>query len=77
MNRARELCNKIEARLRVIRGLADILMENDVFKTGAAGDGPAQLEADHELIVHGAVHLLSDQAQDEMIELMDAMEVPV
>ncbi|MEA9994298.1 hypothetical protein QN382_19090 [Pseudomonas sp. 10B1] len=77
MNRARELCNKIEARLRVIRGLADILMENDVFKTGAAGDGPAQLEADHELIVHEAVHLLSDQAQDEMIELMDAMEVPV
>lgn len=76
MNRAQELCNKIEARLRVIRGLADILMENDIFKTGAAGDGPAQLEAGHEMIVHEAVRLLSDQAQDDVIELMDAMGVP-
>ncbi|VVO30701.1 hypothetical protein [Pseudomonas fluorescens] len=77
MNRARELCNKIEARLRVIRGLADILLENDLFKIDASGDGPAQLEAGNEMVVHEAVQLLSDQAQDEIIELMDVMQVPV
>ncbi len=77
MNRARELFNKIEARLRVINGLAQILINNDSFRTAALGTSPAQLEPSDDIIVHEAVQLLSDQAQDELTELMDAMEVPV
>ncbi|QLG90742.1 hypothetical protein HZF02_01700 [Pseudomonas yamanorum] len=76
MNRARELYNKLDARLRVIRGLADILTENDVLKTGVSDDAPAQLEAENELVIHEAVFLLSDQAQDELVELVNLLELP-
>lgn len=77
MKTARQLCNNIEARLRVIKGLASMLIDNDSFRTMACSHTNAQLEPKDEIIVHEAVHLLADQAQDELIDLMDVMEVPV
>jgi len=76
MNRARELYNKLDARLRVIRGLAVILIDNDSFKTQALGDALPQLDAENEMSIHEAVHLLSDQAQDELVDLVNLLELP-
>lgn len=73
MTRSRELYNNIDARLRVIRGLAVILMDNDCFKTEATAHASAQLDAENEMSIHEAVHLLSDQAQHELIELVDLL----
>ncbi|MGO3542314.1 MAG: hypothetical protein ACTIOG_07405 [Pseudomonas helleri] len=76
MTQTRELCNKLDARLRVIRGLTDILAENDVFKTGALGNTTAQLDAENERDMHAAISLLSEQTQKELTELIALVEVP-
>lgn len=76
MKRARELCNKLDASLRVIHGLAEILAENDVFRIDAIGGIAAQLDAENERDIHAAISLLSDQAQEDLTELTRLVEVP-
>ncbi|MCF7532009.1 hypothetical protein [Pseudomonas petrae] len=77
MKTPRELCNKIEARLRVITGLAQILINNDSFGTGTIIVQEPQMGAEDSMMVHEVVLLLADQAQDVLVDLMKAMEVSV
>ena len=76
MKTALELYNNIDARLRVIRGLAEILINNDSFKAEASGDAPPQLDASDEMVCHEAVLLLADQTQNELVELVNSLGLP-
>ncbi|MCF7558882.1 hypothetical protein [Pseudomonas petrae] len=76
MTPSRELYNKIDTSLRVIRGLADVLINNDSFKTDATDEAPAQLDQSNEMVLHEAVLLLADAAQNELVELVNSLGLP-
>ncbi|WP_049696636.1 hypothetical protein [Pseudomonas fulva] len=71
-NQASNLGEKVAARLRVIEGLAAILMENDSFKGEADSRFSPQLEHLSESTIHEAIWLLADQAQDQLLQMMNA-----
>ncbi|EKT4477444.1 hypothetical protein QEL91_003143 [Pseudomonas putida] len=67
-----DLGEKIMSRLRVIEGFASILMENDSFKGDADSRFPPQLDHLSESVLHEAMYMLVDQAQDQLLQLMNA-----
>lgn len=76
MNRARTITNRIEAKLRVISGLASILMNTDAIKNGSHGEEAPQLELQDETVLHEALFMFSEQTHDDLVELMNAVEIP-
>ncbi|WP_236183481.1 hypothetical protein [Pseudomonas juntendi] len=67
-----DLGEKVMARLRVIEGFASILMENDSFKGDADSRFSPQLDHLSESVLHEAMCMLADQAQDQLLQLMNA-----
>ncbi|MEB3843420.1 hypothetical protein [Pseudomonas guariconensis] len=67
-----DLGEKIMARLRVIEGFASILMENGSFKGDADSRFSPQLDHLSESVLHEAMYMLADQAQDQLLQLMNA-----
>lgn len=67
-----DLGEKVMARLRVIEGFASILMENDSFKGDASAGFSPQLDHLSESVLHEALFMLADQAQDQLLQLMNA-----
>ncbi|QKK95921.1 hypothetical protein GEV38_07775 [Pseudomonas sp. 13159349] len=67
-----DLGEKIMARLRVIEGFASILMENGSFKGGADSQFVPQLDHLSESTIQEAMYMLADQAQEQLLQLMNA-----
>jgi hypothetical protein len=67
-----DLSEKVMARLRVIEGFASILMENDSLKGDASAGFSPQLDHLSESVLHEAVFMLADQAQDQLLQLMNS-----
>lgn len=67
-----DLGEKVMTRLRVIEGLSSILMENDSFKDDSQAGFSPQLDHLSESVLHEAVFMLADQAQDQLTQLMNA-----
>ncbi|WP_028698182.1 MULTISPECIES: hypothetical protein [Pseudomonas putida group] len=67
-----DLGEKVMARLRVIEGFTSILMENDSLKGDAVAGLQPQLDHLSESTIHEALYLLADQAQDQLLQLMNA-----
>ncbi|MFV7440207.1 hypothetical protein [Pseudomonas vlassakiae] len=67
-----DLGEKVMARLRVIEGFASILMENDSLKGDAQAGFAPQLDHLSESVLHEALFMLADQAQDQLLQLMSA-----
>lgn len=67
-----DLGEKVMARLRVIEGFASILMENGSFKGDAGSRFSPQLDHLSESVLHEAMYMLADQAQDQLLQLMNA-----
>ncbi|MVF50610.1 hypothetical protein F9Z43_15050 [Pseudomonas monteilii] len=67
-----DLGEKVMARLRVIEGFASILMENDSLKGDAQAGFAPQLDHLSESTIHEAMYMLADQAQDQLLQLMNA-----
>jgi hypothetical protein len=67
-----ELGEKVMARLRVIEGFVSILMENDSLKGEACSLHTPQLDHLSESTIHEAMYMLADQAQDQLLQLMNA-----
>jgi hypothetical protein len=72
-----ELGDKLQAKLRIIKGMADMLMGNGSFKNGAAADQTPQLDDIDESVLQEAIHILADQSHIELIELLDLLVVPL
>ena len=66
------LGEKVMARLRVIEGFASILMENNSFKGDADSRFSPQLDHLSESVLHEAMYMLAEQAQDQLLQLMNA-----
>lgn len=67
-----DLGEKVMARLRVIEGFASILMESGSFKGDAGSRFSPQLDHLSESVLHEAMYMLADQAQDQLLQLMNA-----
>ncbi|MGO0684834.1 hypothetical protein [Pseudomonas fulva] len=67
-----ELGEKILSRLRVIESFASILMENHSFKDDRHRGFEPQLDFQGESAIHEAMYMLSEQAQDQLLQLMNA-----
>ncbi len=67
-----ELGEKVMARLRVIESFASILMENHAFKDDQQSGFEPQLDFHGESAIHEAMYMLADQAQDQLLQLMNA-----
>ncbi|UUC17567.1 hypothetical protein NOV18_20185 [Pseudomonas asiatica] len=67
-----DLGEKVMARLRVIEGFASILMENNSFKGDAGSRFSPQLDHLSESVLHEAMYMLAEQAQDQLLQLMNA-----
>ncbi len=67
-----DLGEKVMARLRVIEGFASILMENGSFKGDAGSRFSPQLDHLSESVLHEAMYMLADQAQGQLLQLMNA-----
>ncbi|HGY9633867.1 TPA: hypothetical protein ACOJQA_005772 [Pseudomonas putida] len=66
------LAEKVMARLRVIESFASILMENHAFKDDKQRGFEPQLDFHGESAIHEAMYMLADQAQDQLLQLMNA-----
>lgn len=71
-----DLGDKLQAKLRIIKGMADMLMDNGSFKNGAAADETPQLDDIDESVLQEAIHILADQSHIELIQLLDLLVVP-
>lgn len=67
-----DLGEKVMARLRVIEGFASILMENHAFKDDQQHGFEPQLDFHGESAIHEAMYMLAEQAQDQLLQLMNA-----
>lgn len=67
-----DLGEKVMARLRVIEGFASILMENGSFKGDAGSRFSPQLDHLSESTIQEAMYMLADQAQEQLLQLMNA-----
>ncbi|MDD1981376.1 hypothetical protein [Pseudomonas asiatica] len=67
-----DLGEKVMARLRVIEGFVSILMENDSLKGEADSLRTPQLDYLSESTIHEAMYMLADQAQDQLLQMMNA-----
>ncbi|MEE1918460.1 hypothetical protein V0R52_18885 [Pseudomonas asiatica] len=67
-----DLGEKVMARLRVIEQLSVVLMENHSFKDDQQRGFEPQLDFHGESAVHEAMYMLADQAQDQLLQLMNA-----
>lgn len=67
-----DLGEKVMARLRVIEQLSVVLMENHSFKDDQQRGFEPQLDFHGESAVHEAMFMLADQAQDQLLQLMNA-----
>jgi hypothetical protein len=67
-----DLGEKVMSRLRVIEGFVLILMENDSFKDDSVAGHPPLIDHYGESIVHEALFMLAEQAQDQLLQLMNA-----
>lgn len=67
-----DLGEKVMARLRVIESFAFILMENHSFKDDRKRGFEPQLDFQGESAIHEAMYMLSEQAQDQLLQLMNA-----
>ena len=66
------LAEKVMARLRVIESFASILMDNHAFKDDQQNGFAPQLDFHGESAIHEAMYMLADQAQDQLLQLMNA-----
>ncbi|UBM27161.1 hypothetical protein K8374_09480 [Pseudomonas sp. p1(2021b)] len=67
-----DLGEKVMARLRVIEGFASILMENDSLKGDTQAGFAPQLDHLSESVLHESLFMLAEQAQDQLLQLMNA-----
>lgn len=67
-----DLGEKVMARLRVIESFAVILMENQAFKDDQQRGFEPQLDFHGESAIHEAMYMLAEQAQDQLLQLMNA-----
>lgn len=67
-----DLGEKVMARLRVIESFASILMENHSFKDDRHRGFEPQLDFQGESAIHEALFMLAEQAQDQLLQLMNA-----
>ncbi|MBF8727662.1 hypothetical protein [Pseudomonas putida] len=67
-----DLGEKVMARLRVIESFASILMENHSFKDDQQSGFEPQLDFQGESAIHEAIYMLSEQAKDQLLQLMNA-----
>ncbi|MBI6961323.1 hypothetical protein [Pseudomonas putida] len=67
-----DLGEKVLSRLRVIESFASILMENHAFKDDQQRGFEPQLDFHGESAIHEAMYMLADQAQDQLLQLMNA-----
>ncbi|PZQ41041.1 MAG: hypothetical protein DI560_07820 [Pseudomonas putida] len=67
-----DLGEKVLPRLRVIESFASILMENRAFKDDQQRGFEPQLDFHGESAIHEAMYMLADQAQDQLLQLMNA-----
>lgn len=68
----RDLGEKVLSRLRVIESFASILMENHAFKDDLQRGFEPQLDFHGESAIHEAMFMLAEQAQDQLLQLMNA-----
>lgn len=66
------LGDHVLSRLRVIEGLAHVLMENHSLRDDKQRGFELQLDFKGESAIQEAVQLLAEQAQDQLIRLMNA-----
>ncbi|MBA1195762.1 hypothetical protein G7011_01375 [Pseudomonas plecoglossicida] len=71
-NATSDLGEKVLSRLRVIESFASILMENHAFKNDQQRGFAPQLDFQGESAIHEAMYMLADQAQEQLIQLMNA-----
>ena len=71
-----DLGDKLQAKLRIIKGMADMLMDNGSFKSSDPADETAQLDNIDESVLQEAIHILADQGHIELIQLLDLLVVP-
>lgn len=67
-----DLGEKVMARLRSISGLSYLLMVNDSFKDEAQQGFQPQFGSADEAALHETIHLLAEDAQDHLLQMMNA-----
>jgi Mg2+ and Co2+ transporter CorA len=67
-----DLGDKVMSRLRCMSGLSDLLMVNDSFKDEAQEGLQPQFSSFDEATLHESIRLLAEDAQDHLLNMMNA-----